>query len=148
MHFKQIRCIDYCIRPESFYKKSVYRNFAKFKGNHLRQSLFFNKVASFRLQLSTKFLLFTGAETFKGSFLFSLLVKKANLLIGLEKVKVKVSRGLDMNEILNYFTNLYKQGLQYRVIKKHRLAIFICHEYVKGKPVGKHPRVCFAYGSV
>ena len=31
-------------RPEVFCKKSVLRNFAKFKGKHLYQSLFFNKV--------------------------------------------------------------------------------------------------------
>ena len=32
-------------RPEVFYKKGVPRNFAKFIGKHLCQSLFFNKVA-------------------------------------------------------------------------------------------------------
>ena len=36
-------------RPEMFYKKAVHRNFAKFTGKHLSQSLFFNKVASFSL---------------------------------------------------------------------------------------------------
>ena len=39
--------------PEVFYKKGVLRNFAKFTGKHLCQSLFFNKVASgLRLQAS------------------------------------------------------------------------------------------------
>ena len=33
-------------RPEVFCKKSVFRNFTKFTGKHLYQSLFFNKVAS------------------------------------------------------------------------------------------------------
>ena len=32
-------------RPEVFCKKGVPRNFAKFRGKHLCQSLFFNKVA-------------------------------------------------------------------------------------------------------
>ena len=32
-------------RPEVLYKKGVLRNFAKFTGKHLCQSLFFNKVA-------------------------------------------------------------------------------------------------------
>ena len=32
-------------RPEVFCKKAVLRNFAKFTGKHLYQSLFFNKVA-------------------------------------------------------------------------------------------------------
>ena len=31
--------------PEVFYKKGVLRNFVKFTGKHLCQSLFFNKVA-------------------------------------------------------------------------------------------------------
>ena len=31
--------------PEVFCKKSIHRNFAKCTGKHLRQSLFFNKVA-------------------------------------------------------------------------------------------------------
>ena len=35
-------------RPEVFYKKRVLRNFTKFTGKHLRQSLFFNKVAGFQ----------------------------------------------------------------------------------------------------
>ena len=34
--------------PEVFYKKGVLKNFAKFTGNHLCQSLFFNKVAGLR----------------------------------------------------------------------------------------------------
>ena len=31
--------------PEVFYEKGVLKNFAKFTGKHLWQSLFFNKVA-------------------------------------------------------------------------------------------------------
>ena len=34
--------------PEVFCKKDVLKNFAKFTGKHLRQSLFFNKVAGLR----------------------------------------------------------------------------------------------------
>ena len=34
--------------PEVFYKKGVLKNFAKFTGKHLCQSLFFNKVAGLR----------------------------------------------------------------------------------------------------
>ena len=41
---------DRSSRPEVFFKKVVLRNFTKFKGKHLCQSLFFNKVASFRPQ--------------------------------------------------------------------------------------------------
>ena len=39
------------IRPEVFCKKHFLRNFTKFTGKHLRQSLYFNKVAG----LSTLF---------------------------------------------------------------------------------------------
>ena len=35
-------------RPEVFCKKSVLRNFTKFTGKHLCQSLFFNKIAGLR----------------------------------------------------------------------------------------------------
>ena len=35
-------------RPEVFYKKGVLRNFSKFTGKLLCQSLFFNKVAGLR----------------------------------------------------------------------------------------------------
>ena len=35
-------------RPEVLCKKGVLRNFAKFTGKHLSQSLFFNKVAGLR----------------------------------------------------------------------------------------------------
>ena len=35
-------------RPEVFCKKSVLRNFAKFTGKHLCQSLIFNKIAGLR----------------------------------------------------------------------------------------------------
>ena len=35
-------------RPEVFCKKGAFKNFAKFTGKHLCQSLFFNKVAGLR----------------------------------------------------------------------------------------------------
>ena len=38
---------DRSSRPEVFCNKGVVRNFAKFTGKHLRQSLFFNKVCFF-----------------------------------------------------------------------------------------------------
>ena len=51
-------------RPEVFRKKGVFRNFAKFTGKHLRQSLFFNKVVGLRLLLNSFFLN-------RGGFLFT-----------------------------------------------------------------------------
>ena len=44
-------CLTKSSRSKVFCKKGVLRNFTKFPGNHLRQSLFFNKVAGLRLQL-------------------------------------------------------------------------------------------------
>ena len=37
------------VRPEVFYKKGVLKNFVKFTGKHLCQSLFFNKIAGLKL---------------------------------------------------------------------------------------------------
>ena len=48
----------------------------------------------------------------------------------------------NINEILDYLADLYKQGLQYRTINNHRSAISAFHEQIQGKPVGEHPRVC------
>ena len=41
--------------PKGFCRKGVLRNFAKFTGKHLCQSLFFNKVAGLRLSKNTFF---------------------------------------------------------------------------------------------
>ena len=41
-------------RPDVFIEKGVLRNFAKFTGKHLCQSLFFNKVAGGCLQIFLK----------------------------------------------------------------------------------------------
>ena len=45
LHFIQVQLIHQKQPPEVFYKKGVFRNFAKFTGKHLCQSFFFNKVA-------------------------------------------------------------------------------------------------------
>ena len=49
-------CINFywSSRPKKFFKKVVLRNLTKFTGKHLCQSLFFNKVAGFSLQLYLK----------------------------------------------------------------------------------------------
>ena len=41
-------CKDKSFRPDVFCKKGVLKNFAKFTGKQLFQSLFFNKVAGLR----------------------------------------------------------------------------------------------------
>ena len=43
-------------RLEVFYRKGVLRNFAKFTGKDLCQSLFFNKVAGLRTHFLTEFI--------------------------------------------------------------------------------------------
>ena len=67
--------IDRSSRPELFCKKCVLKNFTKFTGKHLRQSLFFKKVAGIRLQLSLKKDSGTGfscefCEIFKNIFFY------------------------------------------------------------------------------
>ena len=47
-----------------------------------------------------------------------------------------------LSGILNYLPTLFENGLQYRTINSHRSAISGYHNYIDGKPVGKHPRVC------
>ena len=47
-----------------------------------------------------------------------------------------------LSGILNYLSTLFEKGLQYRTINLQRSAISPYHNYVDGKPVGKHPRVC------
>ena len=49
--FKCLEKQDRSSRPEVFCRKDVYRNFAKFTGKHLCQSLFFNKIAGLSLQI-------------------------------------------------------------------------------------------------
>ena len=48
LSLRQSRCLSRSIRPEVFCKKGVLRDFAKFPGKHLCQSLFFNKAAGLR----------------------------------------------------------------------------------------------------
>ena len=61
--------------PEVFYKKDVLKNFAKFTGNQLRQSLFFNRVAGprpstlFKTRLSHRFFPVDLAESLRTPFL-------------------------------------------------------------------------------
>ena len=47
-----------------------------------------------------------------------------------------------LSGILNYLSTLFEKGLQHRTINSHRSAISAYHNYVDGKPVGQHPRVC------
>ena len=44
----------------------------------------------------------------------------------------------------NYLSALFEKDLHYKTINSHRSTIAAYHSYVDKKPVGKHPRVCFA----
>ena len=59
-------------RPEVFCKKDVLRNFAKFTGKHLCQSLFYNKVASLRPAIVHRTPVVAASETFSLSVSLSL----------------------------------------------------------------------------
>ena len=47
-HFQIRKSVKQKQPPEILFKKGVLRNFAKFTGKHLCQSLFFNKIAGLR----------------------------------------------------------------------------------------------------
>ena len=53
--------------PEVFYRKGVLRNFAKFTGKHLCQSLLFNKVAGLSLLVSLGFVVDSSQKFYKGA---------------------------------------------------------------------------------
>ena len=48
----------------------------------------------------------------------------------------------NINEILDYFTDLNKQRLQYRTINNYRSAISAFHEQIQEKPLGENLRLC------
>ena len=48
----------------------------------------------------------------------------------------------DINQVVNHFSFLFDAGLEYRTIGCHRSVISVYHEYIDGKPVGQHPKVC------
>ena len=48
----------------------------------------------------------------------------------------------NINEILDYFTDLNKQRLQYRTINNYRSAISAFYEQIQEKHVGEHLRLC------
>ena len=56
-------------RPEVFCKKSVLRNFTKFPGKYLCQSLIFNKVAGLRLEILAQVFSCEFCEISKNTFL-------------------------------------------------------------------------------
>ena len=43
---------------------------------------------------------------------------------------------------MNYLSTLFDEGLQYRTVNAHWSAISAYHNFINGKPIGKHPKVC------
>ena len=39
-------------------------------------------------------------------------------------------------------SQLFQNGFQYRTINNYRSATSAFHDYIQGKPVGEHPRIC------
>ena len=48
----------------------------------------------------------------------------------------------NINQILEFLSQLFQNGLQYRTINNYRSAISAFHDHIQGKPVGEHPRIC------
>ena len=48
----------------------------------------------------------------------------------------------DVIKLLDYLAFLFEKGYEHRTIGCHKSAISTFHDYVNGKPVGQHPKVC------
>ena len=53
-----------------------------------------------------------------------------------------------INQILEFLSQLFQNGLQYRTIDNYRSAISAFHDLIQGKPVGEHPRICYLVAGV
>jgi len=47
-----------------------------------------------------------------------------------------------VSEVVNFLTELFEQGYQYRSINNYRSAISSAHDLVDGRNIGQHPLVC------
>ena len=48
----------------------------------------------------------------------------------------------NINQILEFLSQHFQNGLQYRTINNYRSAISAFHDHIQGKSVGEHPRIC------
>ena len=48
----------------------------------------------------------------------------------------------DLNCVLEFLSNLFSEGLEYRTINGYRSAISAYHEKAEGIPIGQYPKVC------
>ena len=89
------------VATEVFYKKGVLRNYAKFTGKNLYQSLFFNKVAGLRLIKSKSF-----------SWPWKISIDESALKILEINEKEQSNQSLINNEIHNFCESLLKREIQ------------------------------------
>ena len=54
--------------------------------------------------------------------------------------KNPVSAGV--NCVLEFLSNLFSEGLEYKTINGYRSAVLAYHEKTEGIPIGQHPKVC------
>ena len=47
----------------------------------------------------------------------------------------------NINQILDFLSQLFQNGLQYRTINDYNSAISSFHDHIQEKPVGEHPRI-------
>ena len=47
-----------------------------------------------------------------------------------------------LSKIVNYLSTLFNEGIQYQTVNAHRSAISAYHNFINGKPIEKHPKVC------
>ena len=48
----------------------------------------------------------------------------------------------NIKQILEFLSQLFQNGLQYRTVNSYRSAISVFHDHIPRKPVGEHPRIC------
>ena len=53
-----------------------------------------------------------------------------------------------VNYIINYLSEKFDKGLQYRTMNFLRSSISAYHVHIDGKSVGKHPKVCALLASI
>ena len=49
---------------------------------------------------------------------------------------------ISLSKIVNHMSTLFDEGLQYWTVYEHRSAILAYHNFIKGEPIDKHPKIC------
>ena len=49
----------------------------------------------------------------------------------------------NINQILEFLSQIFQNGLQYRTINNYRSEISAFHDQIQVKPVEEHPRICY-----